>query len=144
MAAGLMKRYREAGEAPPKIMYVDRDCCSQNGLCRVKAMFSEWHGLEVRLDVWHFMRRFAAGVTTEAQPLYGIFMARLSKCIFEWDPEDVAVLRRAKEGELAAKRFWPYVSGGSRRSHHPEGVGAALQEEDQGGGGDHQTDRGLD
>lgn len=105
MAAGLMKRYREAGEAPPKVMYVDRDCCSQHGPCRVKAMFAEWDGLQVRLDIWHFMRRFAAGVTTEAHPLYGIFMARLSTCIFEWDPEDVAALRRAKEGELAARRI---------------------------------------
>ncbi|XP_027139839.1 uncharacterized protein LOC109141445 [Larimichthys crocea] len=30
-------------------------------------------------------------------------MARLSTCIFEWDPEDVAALRHAKEGELAAR-----------------------------------------
>ncbi|XP_036943164.1 uncharacterized protein LOC119012987 [Acanthopagrus latus] len=103
MAAGLVKRYREAGEAPPKVIYVDRDCCSQHGPCRVKAMFAGWDELQVRLDIWHFMRRFAAGVTTEAHPLYGIFMARLSTCIFEWDPEDVAALRRAKEGELAAR-----------------------------------------
>ncbi|XP_048106082.1 uncharacterized protein LOC125299049 [Alosa alosa] len=40
MSAGLMKRFREAGQAAPKIMYVDRDCCSQHGPCRVKAMFS--------------------------------------------------------------------------------------------------------
>ncbi|XP_041951282.1 uncharacterized protein LOC121711602 [Alosa sapidissima] len=103
MAAGLMRRYREAGQAAPKILYVDRDCCSQHGPCRVKAMFSEWDGLQVRLDIWHFMRRFAAGVTTEAHPLYGVFMARLSTCIFEWDPEDVAALRRAKECELTTR-----------------------------------------
>lgn len=104
MAAGLMKRYREAGEAAPKVMYVDRDCCSQYGQSRVKIMFLEWDELVVRLDIWHFMRRFAAGVTTEAHPLYGIFMARLSTCIFQWDPEDVAALRSAKEGDLAAKK----------------------------------------
>lgn len=104
MAAGLMTRYRLAGEASPKIMYMDRDCCRQHGPCRVNAMFAEWDELQVRLDIWHFMRRFAAGVTTEAHPLYGIFMARLSTCIFEWDPEDVAALRRAKEGELTAKK----------------------------------------
>ena len=68
MAAGLMKHYREAGEPQPKIMYVDRDCCTQHGPCRVKTMFAEWDGLQVRLDIWHFMRRFAAGVTTEAHP----------------------------------------------------------------------------
>ncbi|XP_036943166.1 uncharacterized protein LOC119012990 [Acanthopagrus latus] len=103
MAAGLVKRYREAGEAPPKVIYVDRDCCSQHGPCRVKAMFAGWDELHVRLDIWHFMRHFAAGVTTEAHPLYGILMARLSTCIFEWDREDVAALRRAREGELAAR-----------------------------------------
>lgn len=104
MASGLVKRYRDAGQVPPKVMYVDRDCCTQHGQSRVKAMFSDWDELVVRLDIWHFMRRFAAGVTTEAHPLYGVFMARLSTCIFEWDPEDVAALRRAKEGELAARK----------------------------------------
>ncbi|XP_073668879.1 uncharacterized protein [Paramisgurnus dabryanus] len=110
MAAGLMKRYREAGEAAPKVMYVDRDCCSLHGKSQVNVMFSEWDELEVRLDIWHFMRRFASGVTTEAHPLYGIFMARLSMCIFEWDPDDVAALHRAKEGELAAKKAG-HISG---------------------------------
>nr|XP_055076379.1 uncharacterized protein LOC129455635 [Misgurnus anguillicaudatus] len=94
MAAGLMKRYREAGEAAPKVMYVDRDCCSLHGKSQVKVMFSDWDELEVRLDIWHFMRRFPAGVTTEAHPLYGTFMARLSMCIFQWDSDDVAALHR--------------------------------------------------
>nr|XP_055075103.1 uncharacterized protein LOC129454565 [Misgurnus anguillicaudatus] len=110
MAAGLMKRYREAGEAAPKVMYVDRDCCSLHGKSQVKVMFSEWDELKVRLDIWHFMRRFAAGVTTEAHPLYGTFMARLSMCIFQWDSDDVAALHRAKEGELAAKKAG-HISG---------------------------------
>ncbi|XP_051792905.1 uncharacterized protein LOC127531972 isoform X3 [Acanthochromis polyacanthus] len=109
MAAGLMKRYREAGVAPPAIMYVDRDCCSPHahGQSQVKAMFAEWNELQVRLDIWHFMRRFAAGVTTEAHQLYGTFMARLSKCIFELDPDDVAALRLAKQGELLARGVRP-------------------------------------
>ena len=68
-------------------------------------MFAEWGELQVRLDIWQFMWRFAAGVTTEAHLLYSIFMARWSTCIFEWDPEDVAALRRAKEGELAARNI---------------------------------------
>ena len=42
MADGLMKRYREAGKPPPKILYVDRDCCSQPGPCWTKTMFAEW------------------------------------------------------------------------------------------------------
>ena len=31
MAAGLMRRYREAGKAPLKVLYVDRDCCTTVG-----------------------------------------------------------------------------------------------------------------
>ncbi|CAL8358273.1 unnamed protein product [Merluccius merluccius] len=48
----------------------------------------------------------SAGVATEAHPLYGIFMARLSTCIFEWDPEDVAALRRAKEDHQRIQHIW--------------------------------------
>ncbi|XP_035986841.1 uncharacterized protein LOC118560170 isoform X2 [Fundulus heteroclitus] len=107
MAAGLMRRYREAGVAPPAIMYVDRDCCSPHGQSQVRAMFAEWRELQVRLDIWHFMRRFAAGVTTEAHQLYGVFMAGLSRCIFELDPADVAALRLAKQGQLLAQGVGP-------------------------------------
>ncbi|CAM4568632.1 unnamed protein product [Leuciscus chuanchicus] len=49
------------------------------------------------------MRRFAAGVITEAHQLYGTFMTRLFRCIFEVDPDDVAALRLAKQGELQAR-----------------------------------------
>ncbi len=64
-----MKRYREAVEAATRVMYVDRDCCTQHGQSRVKIMFSEWNELEVRRDIWHFMWRFAAGVMIEANLL---------------------------------------------------------------------------
>lgn len=99
MAAGLMRRYREAGEAPPKVLYVDRNCCSLVGKTHVAAMFHEWDELVVRLDVWHLMRRFARGVTTESHSLYGQFMARLSYAIFEWDKDDFARLEKAKQSE---------------------------------------------
>uniref|UniRef100_A0A0S7EJR6 PPUP8942 n=1 Tax=Poeciliopsis prolifica TaxID=188132 RepID=A0A0S7EJR6_9TELE len=44
MAAGLVRRYREAGAAPPSVMYVDRDRCSPQarGQAQVAAMFSAW------------------------------------------------------------------------------------------------------
>nr|XP_023654635.1 uncharacterized protein LOC111837076 [Paramormyrops kingsleyae] len=74
MATGLMRRYREAGVPPPKLLYVDRDCCSSVGKSRAAAMFCEWEELVVRLDVWHLMRRFAVGVTTDSHQLYGLFM----------------------------------------------------------------------
>ncbi|KAK1787448.1 hypothetical protein P4O66_002926 [Electrophorus voltai] len=31
MCDKLMERYRRAGEAPPRLLYVDRDCCSSVG-----------------------------------------------------------------------------------------------------------------
>ncbi|XP_048576244.1 uncharacterized protein LOC125557577 [Nematostella vectensis] len=55
MANGLMRRYSEANEPPPEVMYVDRDCCGQN--YKTKEMFSLWDEMVVRLDIWHFMRR---------------------------------------------------------------------------------------
>ncbi|XP_030196810.1 uncharacterized protein LOC115531596 [Gadus morhua] len=97
MAVGLMRRYREAGKAPPRVLYVDRDCCAAVGNSATHGMYNEWQELVVRLDVWHLMRRFARGVTTDSHQLYGLFMARLSFAIFEWDGEDVRRLKEAKQ-----------------------------------------------
>ncbi|XP_064175899.1 uncharacterized protein LOC135246335 [Anguilla rostrata] len=104
MAASLMQQYRVAGVAPPQLIYVDRDCCSTFGGSKTAAVFHEWDKLVVRLDVWHLMRRFAAGVTTESHQLYGTFMRQLSASFFEWDEEDVRLLREAKRSELEEKR----------------------------------------
>ncbi|KAM9341424.1 uncharacterized protein ABDE67_015347 [Symphorus nematophorus] len=93
MVAGLMRRYRDAGKAPPQVLYVDWDCCAAIGQCKISAMFGEWDQLVVHLDVWHLMRRFARGVTTDSHQLYGLFMARLSFA------SDVARLREAKQSE---------------------------------------------
>ena len=65
-------------------------------------MFPEWEQLVVRLDVWHFMRCFAMGVTTDSHQLYGLYMRRISHCIFAWDAGDVALL--AKRSELEEKQ----------------------------------------
>ena len=56
--------------------------------------------MEVRLDIWHFMRRMAKGCTSESHPLYGTFLGRLSSCIYEWDEPDYLLLMAAKRGEL--------------------------------------------
>ncbi|XP_038842219.1 uncharacterized protein LOC120041349 [Salvelinus namaycush] len=103
MAAGLMGRYRLAGVAPPQLMYVDRDCCSSFGGSKTAAMYNEWGQLVVRLDIWHLMRRFASGVTTESHQLYGPFMRQLSACVFEWDVGDIRRLLEAKRSELEGK-----------------------------------------
>ena len=63
MAKGLVKRYSEANETPPLLLYVDRDCCVSEGIPQIKELFSPWD-IKIRLDVWHFMRRFSVGCTT--------------------------------------------------------------------------------
>ena len=101
MVSGLIRRYSEAGVAPPILLYVDCGCCKETGgESELKARFGGWPDLVIRLDIWHFLRRLAAGCTTDAHALYPIFMATLSVCLFEWDPEDVALLRHAKREEL--------------------------------------------
>ncbi|XP_060943163.1 uncharacterized protein LOC133020572 [Limanda limanda] len=102
MAAGLIQRYKNAGVAPPKVLYVDCECCREGTIqTKLKQRFGGWPDLIVRLDIYHFMRRLASGCTKDAHPLYPTFMAKLSSCIFEWDSRDVALLRRAKRAQLA-------------------------------------------
>ncbi|MED6272566.1 hypothetical protein CHARACLAT_031695 [Characodon lateralis] len=100
MAGGLVDRYKAAGVDPPVALYVDCGCCKEVGETKLKARFSEWPNLIVRLDIWHFMRRLAVGCTTDAHQMYPTFMARMSACIFEWDAADVNKLREAKRAHL--------------------------------------------
>ncbi|KAL0970157.1 hypothetical protein UPYG_G00238140 [Umbra pygmaea] len=100
MASGLLQRYSQAGVAPPVLLYVDCGCCVEEGQSKLQARFGGWPDLYIRLDIWHFMRRLAAGCTTDAHPLYPTFMGRLSVCIFEWDAADVGLLRHSKREQL--------------------------------------------
>lgn len=77
--------------------------------------------LQVRLDIWHFMRRIARGCVSESHPLYGTFMGSLSSCIFEWDQADYDQLVSAKRGEL--------VNAGVR-DPSPRGIEKALKKEE--------------
>ncbi|KAL0147531.1 hypothetical protein M9458_057159, partial [Cirrhinus mrigala] len=43
----LRKPYRRAGEASPKVLYVDRDCYSATGKGKAAALFAEWEQLAV-------------------------------------------------------------------------------------------------
>ncbi|XP_030219179.1 uncharacterized protein LOC115548574 [Gadus morhua] len=98
LCQGVVTRYRNAGQPEPEAIYVDRDCCSQSGVSAVAKLFRPWRSA-VRLDSFHFMRRFNCGLTTEHHPLYGTFCAKLSACIFLWDQEDVQRLKEAKRAE---------------------------------------------
>ena len=102
MATGLVQRYKESQVPPPKVLYVDRDCCSS----KLKSHFKEWGNMVIRLDAWHFMRRFAAACTSESRALYPTFMSRLSACVFEWDAEDLQRLYAAKKSQLHASGVW--------------------------------------
>ena len=61
-------------------------------------LFYPWK-TPVRLDSFHFMRRFNEGLYTEHHPLYGTFCSKLSSCIFQWDKKDVKDLKEAKHEE---------------------------------------------
>ena len=98
MAQGLVSRYEQSHVEPPKVLYVDRDCCG----IRLAQQFTGWPNLLTKLDIWHFMRRFAMACCSEAHALYGSFMGQLSGCIFEWDPVDLQRLLHAKQEELKA------------------------------------------
>jgi hypothetical protein len=82
-----MKRFSDAGHPPSEVIYVDRDCC---GTASILTLFDDWQTeVDVRLDVWHFMRRLSSGCNTDSHPLYGLFMRRLSSCIFAWDKDEL-------------------------------------------------------
>ena len=56
-------------------------------------MFVSVH--QVRLDVWHYMRRITSSCKTESHSLYALFMRQFSGCIFQWSQKDIDILREA-------------------------------------------------
>nr|XP_034304497.1 uncharacterized protein LOC105331633 [Crassostrea gigas] len=94
MFEGIQRRYSDANVNLPEVVYVDRDCCGSNFIGK---KFQSWSATQVRLDIWHFMRRISSACTTESHALYPQFMRRLSGCIFYWSEEDLAALKLAKE-----------------------------------------------
>ena len=103
MADCLMSRYEKAGQPAPSVLYTDRDRCCLDGSSKYKELFGKSPNLEVRLDIWHYMRRLAVAVSSESHPLYGTFVARLSAAIFEGNDSDYNLLCSAKGGELYLK-----------------------------------------
>ena len=64
----LMERYKKGGQQSPMLLYTDRDCCGLGGPSKYQFLFSDWKWLQVRLDIWHFMRRIAGAATSESHP----------------------------------------------------------------------------
>ena len=107
MANGLQERYKSAKVSPSSVLYIELDCYSESGNTRYHSLFHTWEGLLVRLDVWHFMKRFRDACTSQAHPFCQTFLRQLSTCIFEWDPEDYKELFNAKREELQAQKLKP-------------------------------------
>eukprot|EP00057_Strongylocentrotus_purpuratus_P011045 XP_011665519.1 PREDICTED: uncharacterized protein LOC105438869 [Strongylocentrotus purpuratus] len=98
MLLGIIRRYADAGVAPPELLYVDRDCCNTNS--RLRRKFEALQDMTIRSDIWHRMRRLATGCSTDSHQLYSVFLGRLSACIFEWSGEDLRLLMEAKRAVL--------------------------------------------
>ena len=97
MAEGLMKRFEEHEQPTPKVVYNDRDCCAKFGQSKYRVLFSGWD-LCVRLDVWHFMRRMANGITSTVWPLH----VSAVSCYFRVGQERCRLFLAAKRSELVA------------------------------------------
>ena len=103
MAKGLMERYSNIKVEPPKVLYVDRGCCTTSATTSTstRKLFSDWEKRIIRFNIWHFMRRIASGCSPESHPLYGRFMTALSAAVFEWNLQVLQALYEAKRAELA-------------------------------------------
>ncbi len=112
MAEGLMARYEGSNTPPPRVLYVDRDCCAT----RSKQQFHKFPDMVIRLDIWHYMRRLSVACCSESHALYGTFMLQLSGAIFEWDPEDVERLYHSKQAQLSALGI-VHVTNGNIAKH---------------------------
>ncbi|XP_056461292.1 uncharacterized protein LOC130401508 [Gadus chalcogrammus] len=99
MAAGLMRRYRDAGVAQPRLLYVDRDCCSshERSNCCVPGV-GQAGGPAGHLAPDATLRIRCHN--RESQQLYKPLLQQQSASIFLWDPEDTARLLNAKRRTL--------------------------------------------
>ena len=61
-------------------------------------LFNPWKS-PIRMDLFHFMRRFAGGLTTDNHALHATWCSRLSSSIFEYDQDDLSKLRESKKAE---------------------------------------------
>ena len=95
MIKGIVERYNIYNQPQPKVIYVDRDCCSKSGKVKVSEQFAPWT-TPIRLEIWYFQWRIGAGVITDSHVLYGTFMQQLTDCIFEWHPDDTTLLTMSK------------------------------------------------
>ena len=95
MVQGFIRWYKDASQSASVLTYVDQDCCPNGGQ---RKMFKAWPGTLFHQDIWHFMRRFTVGCTSDAHQLYQTFLGH--QCIFEYSREDLDALMAAKRMEI--------------------------------------------
>ena len=64
MCQGIVQRFTVAEEPEPQVIYVGRDCFNEAEVPPVLNLFQPWKS-EVRLDIFHFMRRITRALTTD-------------------------------------------------------------------------------
>ncbi|XP_051253283.1 uncharacterized protein LOC127362052 [Dicentrarchus labrax] len=80
MCHAVVERFRLANQPVPKILYVDRGCCSSRVPTAVESLFQPWvdSGMVVRLDIFHWIHRFDAAIRTESHSKYAAFKSALA------------------------------------------------------------------
>jgi hypothetical protein len=75
----------------PTVVYVDDECCG----AWPQILHKIWPGVEIRLDIFHAIRRITQTVKSTQHPWHGRFCKEISQAFFQQDPAEVERLRRA-------------------------------------------------
>ena len=54
LCQGIVRRYEQAGEAQPEVIYVDKQCCVESGVPPALSWFHPWTS-PIRLDSFHIL-----------------------------------------------------------------------------------------
>ena len=83
----------------------------------VKSSFLGWD-CDVRLDSWHFIRRFADNCSSTHHPLlFKMFMGKLSNALFEYVEEDIEKLCNATRKKLISSQGFAPVNNEDLLAH---------------------------
>lgn len=107
MCNGVMDRFQQASQPVPKILYVDRGCCREQGATAMETLFQPWvdRGMVVRLDIFHWIHRFDAAIRTDSHAKYAVFKSALAGGVLAYNRADLDLLIkavRAKDPETLA------------------------------------------
>ena len=70
LADGLIKRYLEASQPPPLLLYTDRDCCSNSGASKYKVNYISVHLILIYIYVYSCYSR--CGIALRCISMLGI------------------------------------------------------------------------